>query len=376
MAAKKTSSKAAGKAAPKKAPAKAVKKAPAPAKKKAPAAVKKAVPAKKPAAKKVAVVKKKAAPAKPAPKKVAPAKKTTPAKKAAKKAAPAPKKAAPAKAPAAKTISKAKPAAPAPKKAEPKAKAAAPAAKPVKKEVAKKETPAPKAAEAPKKPAVVEAPPVKVEEKKVVVAAPKKPAPVQKSKSSVVDFPAPPAPVKPPFVPPKAAPQKPAEPVATGTNGSHSPAFVQKQRQRLLDLRDELVDAMSGMTRDTIRNAPEGSEASGSGMHQGDAGSDAYDRDFALSVLAKEQDALYEIEQALRRIQAGTYGICEISNRKIPQTRLEVIPFARLTVEEQAQWEKEYGNRRFRPSNEVGFSGGNTSDDEDSDGISLDEDED
>lgn len=377
MAAKKTSSKAAGKAAPKKAPAKAVKKAPAPAKKKAPAAVKKAVPAKKPAAKKVAVVKKKAAPAKPAPKKVAPAKKTTPAKKAAKKAAPAPKKAAPAKAPAAKTVSKAKPAAPAPKKAaEPKAKAAAPAAKPVKKEAAKKEAPAPKAAEAPKKPAVVEAPPVKVEEKKAVVAAPKKQAPVQKNRSSVVDFPAPPAPVKPPFVPPKAAPQKPAEPLATGTNGSHSPAFVQKQKQRLLDLRDELVDAMSGMTRDTIRNAPEGSEASGSGMHQGDAGSDAYDRDFALSVLAKEQDALYEIEQALRRIQAGTYGICEISNRKIPQTRLEVIPFARLTVEEQAQWEKEYGNRRFRPSNEVGFSGGNTSDDEDSDGISLDEDED
>jgi RNA polymerase-binding transcription factor DksA len=111
-------------------------------------------------------------------------------------------------------------------------------------------------------------------------------------------------------------------------------------------------------------------------MHQGDAGSDAYDRDFALSVLAKEQDALYEIEQALRRIQTGTYGICEISNRKIPQARLEVIPFARLTVEEQAQWEKEYGNRRFRPSNEVGFSGGNTSDDEDSDSVSLDDDED
>ena len=133
---------------------------------------------------------------------------------------------------------------------------------------------------------------------------------------------------------------------------------------------------MSGMTRDTIRNAPEGSEASGSGQHQGDAGSDAYDRDFALSVLAKEQDALYEIEQALRRIQAGNYGICEISSRKIPSARLEAIPFARLTVECQAQWEKEYGKRRFRPSNEVGFSGGNTIDDEDSESVSLDEDED
>lgn len=203
----------------------------------------------------------------------------------------------------------------------------------------------------------------------------KKPA-VVKSRSSVVDFPAPPAPVKPPFVPPKAPPAPVGEPVAPGSNGTHSPAFVQKQRQRLLDLRDDLVDAVSGMARDTIRNAPEGSEASGSGQHQGDAGSDAYDRDFALSVLAKEQDALYEIEQALRRIQSGSYGICEISARKIPQARLEAIPFARLTVECQAQWEKEYGNRRFRPSNEVGFSGGKYVDDEDSETVSLDEDDD
>lgn len=227
--------------------------------------------------------------------------------------------------------------------------------------------------------------PVKAEEKVVVkapveapakAAAPvKKPLPV-KSKSSVVDYPAPPAPVKPPFVPPKAAPQPTGEAVAPGSNGTHSPAFIQKQKQRLLDLRDDLVDAVSGMARDTIRNAPEGSEASGSGQHQGDAGSDAYDRDFALSVLAKEQDALYEIEQALRRIQSGTYGICEISSRKIPQARLEAIPFARLTVECQAQWEKEYGNRRFRPSNEVGFSGGKYVDEEDSETVSLDEDDD
>jgi RNA polymerase-binding transcription factor DksA len=142
-----------------------------------------------------------------------------------------------------------------------------------------------------------------------------------------------------------------------------------------MDLRERLLEALTGMARDTIRNAPEGSEASGSGMHQGDAGSDAYDREFALSVLAKEQDALYEIDQALRRIQKGTYGVCEMSEELIPQARLEAIPFARLTVTCQAQWEKEYGNRRFRPSDEVGFSGGNLIEDEDSESISLDDDE-
>jgi len=153
---------------------------------------------------------------------------------------------------------------------------------------------------------------------------------------------------------------------------SKLPPFVAKQRQRLLDLRDELVDAMSGVTGE-IRNGPEGSEASGSGMHQGDAGSDAYDRDFALSVLAKEQDALYEIEQALRRIDRGVYGVCEMSGEKIPHARLEAIPFARLTVQCQAQWEKEYGKQRYRPKGEVGFSNGYLGDDEESGSVSLDE---
>jgi RNA polymerase-binding transcription factor DksA len=256
-------------------------------------------------------------------------------KKPAKKAVPAK----PASKPAAKPASKA-PAKPAPKvPAKPASKAPAP--KPAVKAAAK---PAPKA---PAKPAP------KVEAAKPVkkIEAPAKPKKVQSLDEVEV----------PPI-------KAPAGPIKVS-------GFALKQRQRLLDLRDELVDAMSGMTGE-IRNAPEGSEASGSGMHQGDAGSDAYDRDFALSVLAKEQDALYEIEQALRRIDRGVYGVCEMSGKSIPQARLEAIPFARLTVECQAQWEKEYGNRRFRPSNEVGFAGGHYQDDEDSETVSLDEDDD
>ncbi len=350
MAAKNNNSKPAPKKSATKPAVKPSKPAPA-AKKPAAKPEKKAVPVKKPAA---------APTKKPAP---APTKKPAPA--SAKKPAPAPVKKS-AAAPAQKPVP-----APAPKPEPAPAKKSAPLQKAIAVKPEKKATP-------PAKPApVVEATPVvEAKPEPAPKAAPVKKAPAVKPRSSVVDYPAPPAPVKPPFVPPKAASAPSGEAVAPGSNGSHSPAFVQKQRQRLLDLRDDLVDAVSGMARDTIRNAPEGSEASGSGQHQGDAGSDAYDRDFALSVLAKEQDALYEIEQALRRIQSGSYGICEMSARKIPQARLEAIPFARLTVECQAQWEKEYGNRRFRPSNEVGFSGGKYAEDEDSETVSLDEDDD
>jgi DnaK suppressor protein len=124
--------------------------------------------------------------------------------------------------------------------------------------------------------------------------------------------------------------------------------FLRKQKAKLLHLRDTLLDSMMGVSRDTLRSRAEGSEASAFGMHQADAGSDAYDRDFALSLLSQEQDALYEIEEALKRIEGGTYGVCEMSGKPIPHARLEAIPFARFTVECQTQIEKQKKALRTR----------------------------
>lgn len=123
--------------------------------------------------------------------------------------------------------------------------------------------------------------------------------------------------------------------------------FLKLQKERLQLLRDSLLDSMAGVAKDTLRSRPEGSEASAFGMHQADAGSDAYDKDFALSLLSQEQDALYEIEEALKRIDAGTYGVCEMSGKEIPAARLEALPFARLTVECQAEFER---TRKFQRS--------------------------
>jgi RNA polymerase-binding transcription factor DksA len=127
-------------------------------------------------------------------------------------------------------------------------------------------------------------------------------------------------------------------------------AFTKAQKEKLLQLRDAMVDSMAGVAQDTLRSRAEGSEASAFGMHQADAGSDAYDRDFALSLLSQEQDALYEIDQALKRIELGTYGICEMSGKQIPRARLEAIPFARFTVECQSQLEKQSKASRVRQS--------------------------
>ncbi len=171
-------------------------------------------------------------------------------------------------------------------------------------------------------------------------------------------------------------PEKPAPPAAPKPLSisdepqegeiKHS-VFVKIAKQKLLDLKDSLMDSMTGTASETLRNKAEGSEASAFGMHQADAGTDAYDRDFALSLLSQEQDALYEIEEALKRVIAGTYGVCEMSNKRIPQARLEALPFARFTIECQQQYEKEVGphSGRRQVRSLFGLMG---SEDEDEDG--------
>ena len=152
-------------------------------------------------------------------------------------------------------------------------------------------------------------------------------------------------------VAPKAAPQKAKPPKKAAPKAVAAvklTPFLQKQRDKLLALRDSMLDSMAGVAKDNLRSRAEGSEASAFGMHQADAGSDAYDRDFALNLLSQEQNALYEIEAALERLENGTYGVCEMSGKTIPHPRLEAIPFTRYTVECQTQLEKQRKAIRVR----------------------------
>lgn len=154
------------------------------------------------------------------------------------------------------------------------------------------------------------------------------------------------------FAPMKPTPRRVAEEVGATIEIAKGPVkmtpFLKKQKQRLIELRDAILNSIEGVSQESLRQRAEGSEASAFGMHQADAGSDAYDRDFALSLLSQEQDALYEINEALKRIENGTYGICEMSGKKIPEIRLEALPFTRYTVECQSRIEQEQMGGRWR----------------------------
>lgn len=135
------------------------------------------------------------------------------------------------------------------------------------------------------------------------------------------------------------------QPVSKGRRLS---PWLKKQQMRLLALKDTLLDSMTGVARDNLRAGNDAHEVSAHGLHQADAGSDAYDRDFALNLLSQEQDALFEIDEALKRILRGSYGVCEISGKKIPVARLEARPFARFTVECQSEIERKNRFSRVR----------------------------
>jgi len=123
--------------------------------------------------------------------------------------------------------------------------------------------------------------------------------------------------------------------------------WLKQQHFRLLALKDTLLDSMTGVARDNLRSH-DAHEVSAHGLHQADAGSDSYDRDFALNLLSQEQDALFEIDEALKRISRGSYGVCEMSNKAIPKARLEARPFARFTVECQNEIERKNRFSRIR----------------------------
>lgn len=120
-------------------------------------------------------------------------------------------------------------------------------------------------------------------------------------------------------------------------------------RKLLLNLRDRIVDEISFLAGENLNHSQR--EASGDlsnyGMHMADQGTDNFDREFALSLVSNEQEVLYEIDDALHRIDGGLYGICEMTGEPIEFERLKVLPYARLCREAQEQTEK--NRKRFRP---------------------------
>jgi RNA polymerase-binding transcription factor DksA len=121
------------------------------------------------------------------------------------------------------------------------------------------------------------------------------------------------------------------------SNRKLTPKQLGKYRQILLDKRKELLGDMESMEETIFQGS---GELSSMPMHPADIGSDNFEQEFSLGLMAEGKKILAEIDRALQRIEDGSYGICEGLGIPIETPRLEAIPWTRYSLEYARKLEK------------------------------------
>ena len=113
-------------------------------------------------------------------------------------------------------------------------------------------------------------------------------------------------------------------------------------KQLILKRKEELMEGLKHSLEDTLKKSPReaAGDISGYAFHMADLATDTYDREFSLDLASNERQLIYEIDEALKKIQEGNYGNCEQCKSPISKTRLKAIPYTRLCLKCQEAQEK------------------------------------
>jgi DnaK suppressor protein len=123
------------------------------------------------------------------------------------------------------------------------------------------------------------------------------------------------------------------------TNTELDDNFIAKQKERLQSLREELLRIMHGAEEvERTRGEQEGDFTE---HDSGDLSRDIFDREIDATIVEQVEQRLEIVERALQKIEEGTYGLSDVSGEPIPRGRLEAVPEAIRTVEEQQRFERE-----------------------------------
>jgi DnaK suppressor protein len=123
------------------------------------------------------------------------------------------------------------------------------------------------------------------------------------------------------------------------TNTELDENFIAQQKERLQTLREELLGVLRGAEDDEQER---GENAGDFTEHDaGDMSRDIYDREMDATIAEQVQQRLEIVDRALQKIEEGTYGLSDVSGDPIPRGRLEAVPEAVRTVEEQQLFERE-----------------------------------
>ena len=119
--------------------------------------------------------------------------------------------------------------------------------------------------------------------------------------------------------------------------------FIAQQKQRLQELKSELERVRGGLEEDQRYRAEE--EEDFTQHDSGDMSQSLFTREMDATVERQVERRLEHVERALQKIEEGTYGLSDDSGELIPRGRLEAVPEAIRTVEEQQRVREPYRHR-------------------------------
>ncbi|MDD5432202.1 MAG: TraR/DksA family transcriptional regulator [Candidatus Omnitrophica bacterium] len=113
-------------------------------------------------------------------------------------------------------------------------------------------------------------------------------------------------------------------------------------KKLIIKRKEEALDDIQHISDDTLKKSQKeaSGDISGYTYHMADVATDSYDREFSLGIASNERKMIYELDDALKRIEDGTFGICEDCKSAIAKTRLKAVITARLCVKCKEKREK------------------------------------
>jgi len=108
---------------------------------------------------------------------------------------------------------------------------------------------------------------------------------------------------------------------------------VKQLRQLLITERAKLAGEIKAIAQDTAKSPREASgDLSAYTVHMADMAADTYERELSMNIVSSEQELLYQIDDALKRLDDGSFGICQQCNQPVSMSRLKAVPYASMCI--------------------------------------------
>jgi DnaK suppressor protein len=114
-----------------------------------------------------------------------------------------------------------------------------------------------------------------------------------------------------------------------------------KYAELLLKLKDGYMKDISQMAKESNLKDGDSGDVSGHVFHMADVATDMYDREFNLELASNERASINKIDQALKRIKDGIFGMCSACEKPIPVARIKALPYTETCLKCQEKIENE-----------------------------------